>query len=289
MKIFFSFLTLSLTFSSLVFAEIFDWDQNKDYNAGVTVVVKEGDNAGSYRSLQSVSAGTPITSTDYWYNLFLESNLPDYVKAGENPDEDGLIEALSGGTPNIADIPEELPPNTDTSTGGGDTNTDGGDTSTGGGDTSTGGGDTSTGGGDTDAEPDSRLINLSTRGFVGTRSTDQHMVGGFFVNGSDDLKVFVKCNGPTLGQLGVVGAIADLRVTIKKFPSEEVVLENDNWNSSDTEWSEIKDTYKPLTPLDAAAFVTLSPGLYTTEVEGVSGATGNGQIEIFTYRELERK
>jgi hypothetical protein len=115
------------------------------------------------------------------------------------------------------------------------------------------------------------------------------MVGGFFVNGSDDLKVFVKCNGPTLGQLGVVGAIADLKVTIKKFPSEEVVLENDNWNSSDTEWSEIKDTYKPLTPLDAAAFVTLSPGLYTTEVEGVSGATGNGQIEIFTYRELERK
>ena len=151
MKIFFSFLTLSLTFSSLVSAEIFDWDQNKDYNAGVTVVVKEGNNAGSYRSLQSVSAGTPITSTDYWYNLFLESNLPDYVQAGENPDQDGLNEALSGGTPNIEDIPEELPPNTDTSTGGGDTSTGGGDTSTGGGDTNTGGGDTSTGGGDTNS------------------------------------------------------------------------------------------------------------------------------------------
>jgi hypothetical protein len=69
------------------------------------------------------------------------------VQAGENPDQDGLNEALSGGTPNIEDIPEELPPNTDTSTGGGDTNTGGGDTSTGGGDTSTGGGDTNTGGG----------------------------------------------------------------------------------------------------------------------------------------------
>jgi hypothetical protein len=149
MKIFFSFFTLSLTFSSQVSADIFDWDQNKDYNAGVTVVVKEGDNAGSYTSLQSVNAGTPITSTDFWYNLFLESNLPDYVKAGENPDEEGLSLALEGGPPNIADIPEDLPPNTDTSTGGGDTSTGGGDTSTGGGDTSTGGGDTSTGGGDT--------------------------------------------------------------------------------------------------------------------------------------------
>ena len=98
-------LILPLSFSFLVSAEIFDWDQNKDYNAGVTVVVKDGDNAGSYRSLQSVSAGTPITSTDYWYNLFLESNLPDYVKAGENPDQEGLTQALEGGTPNIEDIP----------------------------------------------------------------------------------------------------------------------------------------------------------------------------------------
>jgi hypothetical protein len=137
--------------------------------------------------------------------------------------------------------------------------------------------------------PDSRLINLSTRGFVGTRETDQHMVGGFFINGSESLKVFVKCNGPTLGQLGVTGSISDLKVTIKKFPSEEVVLENDNWSALDVEWSEIVEAYQPLTDKDAAAFLTLSPGLYTTEVEGVNGATGNGQIEIYTYRELQKR
>lgn len=137
--------------------------------------------------------------------------------------------------------------------------------------------------------PDSRLINLSTRGFVGTRETDQHMVGGFFINGSESLKVFVKCNGPTLGQLGVTGSISDLKVTIKKFPSEEVVLENDNWSPSDVEWSEIIEAYQPLTDKDAASFLTLSPGLYTTEVEGVNGATGNGQIEIYTYRELQKR
>jgi hypothetical protein len=213
-------------------------------------VVAYGDNY--YEAIQDVPGsvgGTPDTLSDYWIDIF--STKPD-VKPGNPPTQPPLT--------NNDSIPSNPPPDD----AGGDSPT-------------------------IDPAPDSRLINLSTRGFVGTRETDQHMVGGFFINGSESLKVFVKCNGPTLGQLGVTGSINDLKVTIKKFPSEEVVLENDNWSPSDVEWSEIVEAYQPLTDKDAAAFLTLSPGLYTTEVEGVNGATGNGQIEIYTYRELQKR
>ena len=206
----------------------------------------------SYLSVQDVPAGTTITSTTYWTPLL-----------GTAPSTDPGTPPTTEPDTSDSDLGNLSPPDTD------DTEPEDNDTIA--------------------PAPDSRLINLSTRGFVGTRETDQHMVGGFFINGSESLKVFVKCNGPTLGQLGVTGSINDLKVTIKKFPSEEVVLENDNWSPSDVEWSEIVEAYQPLTDKDAAAFVTLSPGLYTTEVEGVNGATGNGQIEIYTYRELQKR
>ena len=135
----------------------------------------------------------------------------------------------------------------------------------------------------------SKLMNLSALGFVGRRTSNQHMVGGFAITGSDQVKLFIKCNGPTLSALGVPGAISNPKLTIKTFPAADVVLSIENWNSSDPEWSEIADSYKPKSANDAAAFITVSPGLFTTEVEGVNGVTGVGQIEIYTYDELSKK
>jgi hypothetical protein len=316
MKIFFSFLTLSLTFSSLVSAEIFDWDQNKDYNAGVTVVVKEGNNAGSYRSLQSVSAGTPITSTDYWYNLFLESNLPDYVQAGENPDQDGLNEALSGGTPNIEDIPEELPPNTDTSTGGGDTSTGGGDTSTGGGDTNTGGGDTNTGGGDTSTGGGDTnsgggdtnsgggdtnsgggdtnsgggdtntgggdtsvvdLINISTNGYALTGA--EIMSAGFIISGSEAMTVYIKAEK---SQEAGITPLSDPKLEIWDIQRTQKLAENDNWGNS-VNLSQIQaldPNYFPIEQTDSAVLITLQPGAYIADVFGSKGNSGKALVAV---------
>lgn len=135
----------------------------------------------------------------------------------------------------------------------------------------------------------SKLMNLSTRSYVGLKSNFQEMVGGFGISGTESVKLFVRSYGPHLTQFFGAGALSDSRVTIKTFPGEEVTLENDNWNSSDTEWSVVSDEYKPSETKDAAAFVTVQPGLFTTEVVGVNNAVGLGMIEIFTYDELNKK
>ena len=224
MKLSFVLLFSFVTFYSSVSASIDAWDASKDYNIGVTVVVNEGANAGSYRSIKSVPANQniDITNTEYWFNLFLEANLPDYVQAGVNPDEEGLTEALSSGTPDVSDIPAELPPDADnnggdTSTGGGDTSTGGGDTSTGGGDTSTGGGDTSTGGGDTSTgggDTSTGGGDTSTGGGdTSTGGGDTSTGGGDTSTGGGNTTVTarllgISTRGPVSKTVGMTGAVA---------------------------------------------------------------------------------
>jgi hypothetical protein len=135
----------------------------------------------------------------------------------------------------------------------------------------------------------SKLMNLSTRSYVGLKSNFQEMVGGFGVSGTQPVKLFVRSYGPHLTQFFGAKALSDPKFTIKTFPGEDVALENVNWNSSDTEWSVVSDEYKPSQSKDAAAFVTVQPGLFTTEVVGVNNAVGLGMIEIFTYDELNKK
>jgi len=135
----------------------------------------------------------------------------------------------------------------------------------------------------------SKLMNLSTRSYVGPKDQFQEMVGGFGVSGTDPLKLFVRSYGPHLAQFFGDAALSDPMVTIKTFPGGEVSLENDNWSASDAEWSEISDEYKPSTAGDSAAFITVQPGLFTSEVLGVNSATGLGMIEIFTYDEMNKK
>ena len=142
--------------------------------------------------------------------------------------------------------------------------------------------------GDT-GDSDSRLINLSTRSFVGPKSQFQEMVGGFGITGTGSVKLFVRGYGPHLAQFFGEGALSDPMVTIKTFPGEEEVLVNTQWNPSDAEWAEISDEYQPSQSGDCAAFITLQPGLYTTEVNGENGTSGIGMIEIFTYDDLTAK
>ncbi len=141
----------------------------------------------------------------------------------------------------------------------------------------------------TTAPSTSRLINLSTRAYVGPKDQFQEMVGGFGITGTGSVKLFIRGYGPHLAQFFGEGALSDPMVTIKTFPGGEEVLVNTQWNASDSEWSEIADEYQPSTAGDCGAFITLQPGLYTTEVVGENGANGIGMIEIFTYDDLTAK
>ena len=125
---------------------------------------------------------------------------------------------------------------------------------------------------------DSRLANISTRGFVGTQ--DKVMIGGFVIGGSTGFaKVVVRALGPSLDSLGVSGALAD--PTLELHDSNGAILAaNDNWQ--DTQAVELQGTgLAPSDSREAATLAWLIPGAYTAIVRGNGAQTGIGLIEAY--------
>src|SRR5258705_517321 len=56
------------------------------------------------------------------------------------------------------------------------------------------------------------LVNASPRAFVGTG--DQVLIPGFVISGSGNLRLLVRAVGPTLGNFGVTGTLADPQITL---------------------------------------------------------------------------
>jgi hypothetical protein len=126
-----------------------------------------------------------------------------------------------------------------------------------------------------------RLGNVSTRGFVGT--ADQQMIGGFIVSGNVPKTVLVRALGPTLGGLGVSGALAD-PVLILTTSQGAVLGTNNDWQVGRTpqEIADIQATgLAPPDDLEPAILITLPPGAYTAIVSGSGGGTGVGLIEAY--------
>lgn len=131
-----------------------------------------------------------------------------------------------------------------------------------------------------------KLVNISTRGEVGIG--DKVLIGGFVVSGSGPQKVLVRAVGPTLGDFGVSGTLADPVVTVKKSDGTEVGT-NDNWgaNANSADIVTVSQTVGafPLVAAstDAALLMTLDPGGYTVTVSGAGQTTGVALIEVYSY------
>lgn len=65
--------------------------------------------------------------------------------------------------------------------------------------------------------PSPQLINVSTRGFVGTGA--QILIGGFVVSGSTSETVLIRGDGPVLSQFGVTGSLATPQLTLVDITS----------------------------------------------------------------------
>ncbi|MBS0659583.1 MAG: hypothetical protein JSR82_15175 [Verrucomicrobia bacterium] len=130
-----------------------------------------------------------------------------------------------------------------------------------------------------DLEPNlatARLINLSTRGVVGTN--DQVMIAGLVINGTTPKRVLIRALGPSLTAFGVDGAISDPQVRV--VANNVDIGTNDNWQSSQA--AEITAAnLAPPNALDSALILTLQPGSYTAIVSGVGGATGVALVEAY--------
>jgi hypothetical protein len=123
----------------------------------------------------------------------------------------------------------------------------------------------------------SRLVNISTRGKVGTG--EQALIGGLIVQGSTTKNVIVRALGPSLAS-SAAGALADPTLEVHDN-SGNLLAANDNFTSS-SQYSPIVATGVP--PNDAresAVILKLAPGNYTAVVRGANNGTGVGMVEVF--------
>ena len=136
-----------------------------------------------------------------------------------------------------------------------------------------------------DADPagsPARLINVSTRGFVGTGA--EALVPGFVIGGAGPKQLLIRAVGPGLAPFGVAGLLNDPQLSVVPLGRTAAVAANDNWGGT-TEliaaFATVGAFGLPAGSGDAAVVVWLPPGAYTVTVSGVGGTTGVALVEIY--------
>ncbi|HEY3662331.1 MAG TPA: hypothetical protein VGL24_04185, partial [Chthoniobacterales bacterium] len=108
---------------------------------------------------------------------------------------------------------------------------------------------------------------------------DNVLIGGFIVTGTDPKEVIVRALGPSLGDLGVSGALANPILELHDS-SGATIASNDDWK--DTQEAKISATgLAPTKNLESAIVMTLDPGAYTAVVSGKDATSGVGIVEAY--------
>ncbi|HUG10868.1 MAG TPA: sialidase family protein [Opitutaceae bacterium] len=130
-----------------------------------------------------------------------------------------------------------------------------------------------------------RLINLSTRGQVGTG--EGILIAGFVIQGTEPKLVLVRAVGPTLAEYNVNGSLADPRLVLFRAGENVPIATIDDWGharnpriASDAALLAGAFTL-PDGSKDASFLLHLPPGGYTAHVTGVGGATGVALVEVY--------
>ncbi len=121
------------------------------------------------------------------------------------------------------------------------------------------------------------LGNISTRLSVGTG--DNVLIGGFIITGTGDKNVVVRAIGPSLGALGVNGALADPTLELHDQTGATIAT-NDNWK--DSQETELTNAgFAPSDNKESAIIRRLTPGAYTAIVSGKNSGAGVGLVEAY--------
>lgn len=134
----------------------------------------------------------------------------------------------------------------------------------------------------TDTATGDRFSAISTRCYVGTG--DSIAVVGLSIQKS--AKVLLRAVGPSLAAQGVSGTIAKPSLTLYDGKGN-VIASNTGWETDSTQASLISQAAAsvgefPLTsPDDSALLVTLPAGLYTAQIKGADGGSGNALVEAY--------
>ena len=127
---------------------------------------------------------------------------------------------------------------------------------------------------DLDAAADSKLANISTRGFVG--QNDNVLIGGTIVLGTGTTNVLFRALGPSTG---IPGALQDTTLELYNGQGQQLAT-NDNWQDSQAAAIQAT-TIPPNDPREGAILYQLSPGNYTAIVRGKNNTTGVALIEAY--------
>jgi hypothetical protein len=124
-----------------------------------------------------------------------------------------------------------------------------------------------------------RALNIATR--MRVQSGDNVLIAGFIVQGESGStkRIILRGIGPSLGQAGLGGALADPILDL--YDSEgEIIVSNNNWRTGQRD--EVEATgIPPAHELEPAIVATLAPGLYTAVLRGNLDGTGIGLVEAY--------
>jgi hypothetical protein len=133
---------------------------------------------------------------------------------------------------------------------------------------------------DLDPDPASKLVNISTRGFVQTG--DDVMIGGFILGGGPGAtSVLVRGIGPSLAAFGIANPLADPMLELHDGYGA-TIDSNDDWRANE---AAIRGTgLQPGNDAESALLKTNLPlGAYTVILRGKNGGIGIGVLEAYVY------
>lgn len=123
-----------------------------------------------------------------------------------------------------------------------------------------------------------KQINISTRGQV--QSGDEVMIAGFIIEGGNSKEVVVRGLGPSLTQMGVIGALQDPTLDLHDRNGNLLAFDDDFGANTSTDQQTLSGN--ALTPTDsreAAIVADLVPGHYTAVLPGKTN--GVGEVEVY--------
>ena len=132
------------------------------------------------------------------------------------------------------------------------------------------------------SSPAPNLVNLSTRGLVGTDANV--LIGGFIIEGSQPATVILRAVGHSLAARGITNPLNDPTMELRNGAGA-LLQENDDWISGPDAETIASYRLDPSNSLESAIFRTLAPGNYTVIVRGFDNGdgdlTGTGLVELY--------
>lgn len=132
------------------------------------------------------------------------------------------------------------------------------------------------------SNPAPNLVNIATRGFVGTG--DNRLIGGFIIQGSQPATVILRAIGNSLPALGITNPLHDSLLELHDA-SGKIIASSDDWIDGADASTIASYHLDPSNSRESALLATLNPGNYTAVVQafdnGDGDLTGTALVELY--------